>query len=154
MVLGPWSLVVGARSLVLGLWSLIVIAAAAFIWRVALPAARAETYAFSAYYTAARLTLQGQGGLGFCDEWFFEQQRALGFGDRADYFCPNPPTAALALVPLAWLPPMLARYAWVALDLVMIAGILWLSWRVVGMLNDEKTKGRNDQMTRAFILSP
>jgi hypothetical protein len=115
---------------------LITLALAYFLWRVALPAARAETYAFSAYYTAARLSLGGQGGLGFCGAWFFEQQRALGFGDRSDYFCPNPPTTALALMPVAWLQPALARYAWVALDLAMIAGMLWLSWRVFGMVND------------------
>jgi hypothetical protein len=127
---------------------LIALATGAFLWRVALPAARAETYAFSAYYTAARLTIQGQAGLGFCEGWFFEQQRALGFGDRADFFCPNPPTAALALVPVAWLPPALARYAWVAVDLAMIGALLLLCWRLVGRLNDEKTNGRNDEKAK------
>jgi hypothetical protein len=72
-----------------------------FFWHTLLPATRTHTYAFSAYYTAARLVLQGQAGTRFCAEWFFEQQRALGFGSRADIFCPNPPSTALIMLPVA-----------------------------------------------------
>lgn len=101
-----------------------------FAWRTAVPAAGHTTYAFSAYYTAARLTLAGQAGVRFCTPWFFDQQRALGFGDRADYFCPNPPTNALAFVPVAWLPPLPAQAAWVVCDVLMLAAIAALGWRI------------------------
>jgi Glycosyltransferase family 87 len=102
-----------------------------FFWRTLLPATRTHTYAFSAYYTAARLTLQGQAGIRFCGEWFFEQQRALGFGNRADFFCPNPPTTALIMLPVAWLPPRSALAAWVACTLALVAGIIAVGWRIV-----------------------
>ena len=102
-----------------------------FFWHTLLPATRTHTYAFSAYYTAARLTLQGQAGTRFCGEWFFEQQRALGFGNRADFFCPNPPTTALILLPVAWLPPRAALAAWVACTLALLAGIIAVGWRIV-----------------------
>jgi hypothetical protein len=102
-----------------------------FVWRTVLPATQQKTYAFSVYYTAARLTIQGQAGVGFCSEWFFDQQRSLGFGERADYFCPNPPTNALVLLPVAWLPPRPAQAAWIVCDLVMLGGIVALGWRMV-----------------------
>lgn len=102
-----------------------------FFWHTLLPATRTHTYAFSAYYTAARLTLQGQAGIRFCDEWFFEQQRALGFGNRADFFCPNPPTTALIMLPVAWLPPRAALAGWVICTLALLAGIIAVGWRII-----------------------
>lgn len=124
-----------------------------FLWRTVLPAARAETYAFSAYYTSARLTLAGQGGAAFCSAWFFEQQRALGFGERADYFCPNPPTTALLMLPVAWLPPVPARYAWVALDVVMTVGIVWLAWQVTIKNQELRTENRGATVSSGLVGS-
>jgi len=103
------------------------------VWRTVLPATQQRTYAFSVYYTAARLTIQGQAGVGFCSEWFFDQQRSLGFAERADFFCPNPPTNALVLLPVAWLPPRPAQAAWIVCDLLMIGGIAALGWRMVAL---------------------
>ena len=108
-----------------------VLGALLFFWHTVLPATRTHTYAFSAYYSAARLTLQGRAGISFCDEWFFEQQRAFGFGNRADFFCPNPPTTALIMLPVAWLPPRVALAAWVACTLVLVAVIIAVGWRIV-----------------------
>jgi hypothetical protein len=102
-----------------------------FFWHSLLPATRTHTYAFSAYYTAARLTLHGQAGTRFCTEWFFEQQRALGFGNRADFFCPNPPTTALIMLPVAWLPPRIALAAWVACTLALVIGIVAVGVRLL-----------------------
>lgn len=102
-----------------------------FAWRTILPAAQQKTYAFSVYYTAARLTLDGQAGVRFCSPWFFDQQRALGFGDRADFFCPNPPANALVLLPVAWLPPGPAQAAWIGCDLLMLGAIAAIGWRIV-----------------------
>src|SRR5437660_874556 len=108
----------------------IVVVVALFVWYTVLPAVPAQTYAFSAYYTSARLTLKGQAGPRFCDQWFFEQERALGFGKAADRFCPNLPTTALLMAPVAWLPPAWARLAWIVCDLAMLAAICVLGWRV------------------------
>jgi hypothetical protein len=108
--------------------------AALLIWRTVIPAMSARTYAFSAYYTSARLTLEGQAGVRFCEPWFFEQQHALGFGDRSDFFCPNPPTTALLMLPVAWLPPPAARAAWVALDVVMAIATVAIGWRIIQLL--------------------
>jgi hypothetical protein len=107
---------------------------ALLLWRTAIPAMSARTYAFSAYYTSARLTLEGQAGVRFCEPWFFAQQHALGFGDRADFFCPNPPTTALLMLPVAWLPAETARAAWVALDILMALGIVAIGRRVIRQL--------------------
>jgi hypothetical protein len=101
------------------------------VWRTILPSTQQKSYAFSVYYTAARLTIQGQAGVGFCSEWFFDQQRSLGFAERADFFCPNPPTNALVLLPVAWLPPRPAQAAWIVCDLLMLGGIAALGWRMV-----------------------
>ena len=101
-----------------------VLGALLLFWHSLLPATRTHTYAFSAYYSAARLTLQGQAGIRFCDEWFFEQQRVLGFGNRADFFCPNPPTTALIMLPVAWLPPRAALAGWVACALALVLSLI------------------------------
>ena len=108
-----------------------VLGALLLFWHSLLPATRTHTYAFSAYYTAARLALQGRAGISFCSEWFFEQQRALGFGNRADFFCPNPPTTALIMLPVAWLPPRIALVGWVVCTLALVVGIIAVGWRIV-----------------------
>jgi Glycosyltransferase family 87 len=124
-----------------------------FIWRTVLPATQQKTYAFSVYYTAARLTVQGQAGVRFCDEWFFDQQRGLGFGERADYFCPNPPTNALVLLPVAWLPPQPAQAAWIICDLVMLGGIVALGWRMVVLApRDSELAGARQSAAVWFAL--
>lgn len=120
------------RARAWGAWLAAALLLGLFVWQTALPASQQKSYAFSVYYTAARLTLQGQAGVQFCSTWLFEQQRALGFGQWADYFCPNPPTTALLLAPVAWLPPPLAQAAWVLGDLLMIAAIVGLGWLMLG----------------------
>ena len=110
------------------LWCIGGLALLLFAWRAVRPAIQINTYAFSVYYTSARLTLQGQASPRFCEPWFFDEQRALGL--RADYFCPSPPTMALLMLPVAWLPPRPARVAWLALDLAMVGAI----WAIAGRL--------------------
>jgi hypothetical protein len=121
--------------------------------RTALPATRTHTYAFSAYYTAARLALQGQAGVRLCDEWFFEQQRALGFGNRADFFCPNPPTTALLMLPVAWLPPRAALIAWIACDVALAAAIVAIGWRVTTFIIRKSHMYEIEPQRGAFFCS-
>src|SRR5688572_19024154 len=85
-----------------------------------IPATQYSSFAFSVYYTSAHLALDGQADARICEEWFKDQQRALGFGNRVDTFCPSPPTMALLMLPVAWLPPERARIAWVMLDIGMV----------------------------------
>ncbi len=131
------ALVLSRRQLVALGWLCAALLLLLFVWRTVLPATQQKTYAFSVYYTAARLTIQGQAGVRFCGEWFFDQQRSLGFGDRADFFCPNPPTNALVLLPVAWLPPRPAQAAWIVCDLIMLGGIAALGWRMVALASPE-----------------
>jgi hypothetical protein len=110
-------------------WVVAMIAFLTFLWRVVLPAAQHNTFAFSVYYTSARLALQGEADSRLCEEWFFEQQRALGL--QADTFCgAGLPTMALVMAPLAWLRPEAARIIWVTLDLAIIAAICMIARRV------------------------
>src|SRR5213080_4049587 len=103
-----------------------------FIWWVALPAATRPTHGFSAYYTAARLVLEGQDPARFYDDdWFREQTVRLGFAGAEDIYNVNPPTAALLLLPLAGLTPQVARAVWTGLNLLFLglalAGLLRLT---------------------------
>jgi hypothetical protein len=109
-------------------WALALIAAGVFLYR-ARPQMR--TYAFSVYYTSARLALRGDADARLCAPWFREQQRAVGFAGVEDEFCGfGPPTMALVMAPVAWLPPAVARVAWAVLDVAALAGIVALGWRV------------------------
>lgn len=107
------------------LWIVAALAAGAMLWRVLLPSARADTFGFASYYTSAQLLIRGELDPRIYDNaWFQAQERALGVRD--DIYGHQPPTMALLMTPLAWLPPTAARAAWLALD------VLWLA--LVGLL--------------------
>jgi hypothetical protein len=102
------------------LWLMAALAAGAMLWRVLLPSAAADTFGFASYYTSARLVMRGELDPRVYDNaWFQAQERALGLRD--DIYGHQPPTMALLMTPLAWLPPAPARAAWLALD------VLWLA---------------------------
>jgi hypothetical protein len=110
----------GERWRLAASWALVAVAAL----RLALFAARAAvtpTHGFVAYYTAARLVVEGQPVAQFYeDRWF--QAQMLRFEPQAnDIFRPNPPTAALLLVPLTWLNHDAARVVWIGLSGVLLA---------------------------------
>lgn len=121
----------GARQLARGLtgapagallWALAAVAAAWFCWRILLPSVSYDSFGFASYYTSARLVLAGELGPGIYDnQWFQARERALGL--REDIYGHQPPTMALLLLPVAWLPPGAARAVWLALDLLWLAGI-------------------------------
>src|SRR6202042_769991 len=81
--------------------------------KVLVPAAlRPETGGFSAYYTAARLLLEGADiSRVYDDAWFQSKIEAFGLRHVRDIFNVQPPTMTLLLVPVAWLPPLAARVA-------------------------------------------
>lgn len=104
------------------LWAGAALAVAWLCWRVLLPAAVTPSFGFSSYYTAAHLVAGGRFGPAIYDnEWFQAQELALGL--RNDIYGTQPPTMALLMLPVVWLPPATARIAWLALDMLWLAGI-------------------------------
>jgi glycosyl transferase family 87 len=147
--LRPTRLLVQLRWLA---WGCVAFALIFFCWRTVIPATRFNTYAFSVYYTSARLTLQGQGGAHFCDPWFFDQQYQLGL--RADVFCPFPPTMALLMLPVAWMPPIVARVAWIVLDVAMVVAIVAIAWRLIGRVTPAVTARTESGIPAVAYLAP
>jgi hypothetical protein len=95
-----------------------------FVLTVVLPDHRGD----GTYYTASRLLLRGQAGPAMYDNaWMQTQIEAATAGRVSDIFRPNPPTAALIALPVAWLPPDAARRAWAGLNtLVLLASLVCL----------------------------
>lgn len=66
---------------------------------------------FPNYYTSSRMILQGISlSDAYDDAWFQEKISAYGFQERGK-FSPFPPPTAFAMLPMAWLQPMYAKYA-------------------------------------------
>lgn len=85
------------------------------------------SHGYAAYYTSARLILDGADPVRFYDNrWFMEWTLELGFGDTPDIYNINPPTTALMLLPIAWLAPETADIVWNILNVALLAGALWL----------------------------
>lgn len=102
------------------------IAAALFLVRVLVPAFSNETYGFPAYYTAARLVLDGKWSTQiFQGEWFTEQVRAQTNGHITEYFSGHPPVTSLLVLPLAALPLDTARMVWALTNLFFLITALW-----------------------------
>jgi hypothetical protein len=145
----PYRLLMRPRWLA---WCCVAFALVFFCWRTVIPATRFNTYAFAVYYTSARLTLQGQGGARFCDPWFIEQQNQLGL--RADVFCPFPPTMALLMMPVAWMPPIAARVAWIGLDVAMVSAMVAIAWWLGGRITPQATAGTESRIPFVRYLAP
>ncbi len=115
-------------------WALVALAAL----RLAVFAAQAAvtpTYGFVGYYTMARLVLEGQPVSRFYDDAWYQAQIPRFEPQANDIFRPNPPTATLLLLPLAWLTHDAARVVWTVLNAVVllaaVAGLLRaLAWPV------------------------
>lgn len=91
------------------------------------PSLSGMTYGFPAYYTAARLVIEGRwSDRVYDDAWFGAQVLAQTDGRVSDLLSYNPPAASLLLVPLAWLDLGSARAGWAVFKLVLLAASLWL----------------------------
>lgn len=111
-------------------WTVAALAAGVFLWLVVRPIPARNTYGFSVYYTSAVLVLEGRAGVGLYGDALRDAQNRLGL--VADSFGPFPPTMALAMVPIAWLPARGARVVWVALDVGLVAAIAAVAARLGG----------------------
>ena len=118
-----------------------------FFFLYALRAWTHVTHGFVMYYTYSRMLLEGAS---------FEQaysytdfnRRIQSYGIEGIRDMPNnPPTTALALLPVAWLPPVEAKAAWTVLSLVLFAIGLY------AMLRAYKVKGVDVRMWSVLALA-
>jgi hypothetical protein len=98
------------------------------------PALTHLRHGFPTYYVAARLVAEGQWTPRVYDnDWFAAEVQARTPNGIGEVFAPNPPSAALLLLPLAWLDIVTARqvWLWLSLLLLLITTVL-LARRVAG----------------------
>ena len=103
---------------------------AAMVFLQVLPHRTAASTSFPGYWVVARLLLDGVEGVQLYDDaWLAAQLAAEGFvGDRML----GPPSLALTLLPLAWLPYEAARTVFLlgVLTPAMLGSLWWLSRRL------------------------
>ena len=97
---------------------------------VVYPAAGALTHGFGAYYTASRLVQTGQISADIYNPAYFRPLVEADTQQQAsDIYNANPPTTALMLWPLSYLPVEQARFFWiVASGLMLWGGLALLGW--------------------------
>ena len=85
------------------------------------PSWGAVTHGFVGHYTAARLLIWGDFGPAvYDDDWFAGQVQTYTGPAVYEIFTPNMPTVALLALPLAGLPPQVARNVWLAVSLAAL----------------------------------
>ena len=102
---------------------------ALYLGWVIVPVVRQRFGIFSVYYTASRTMLYQPQAMPnvYDDEWFAVQIARVGIPNVRDIFNLNPPTMSLIALPLAWLPPFVARWAWVPISIfLLVAGLMTL----------------------------
>ena len=93
-------------------------------WR----ASAAPANGFVTHWTASRLVLRGEDVARFYDDTWFGQRVREAEPTVQDIFGANPPTVALAAVPLAWIDYRTARLIFAMLSVVLwIGGAAWLA---------------------------
>ncbi len=84
------------------------------------------SHGFAAYYTSARLVLDGERPAAFYENrWFLDQTIRFGFGDTPDIYNINPPTTSLIMLPLAWLTPAQVDVIWSLFNIGFLAVSVW-----------------------------
>lgn len=107
-------------------------AALLFVCARVIPSARELSHGFAAYYTSARLLLDGVDPAGFYrNRWFMEQTIALGFQESPDIFHVNTPATALIMLPFAPLSPARADAGWTILNVGLLTLVILLLVRAL-----------------------
>jgi glycosyl transferase family 87/WD40 repeat protein len=100
---------------------LLVLLVGIFLWRGFLPGWRSLNTDFPNYYLAARLYRQGYSLDRVYDWiWFQRQKDHAGIEPRIVEFIPSTPYAAVAVLPLAKLPPLQAKRLWLVVNLLLL----------------------------------
>lgn len=100
---------------------------------IVLPAARANTHGFAAYYAAAYLLTHTPQNMEhvYDNDWFAAQISSVGIPGVYDIFNIQPPTMSLMLLPVVFLPPGTARWIWILQSLGLLLGGLVLLARAL-----------------------
>jgi hypothetical protein len=86
---------------------------------------------FPNYYTGAILARKHAPLRYFYDwTWFQRQMNYAGWGMQLGSYNPQPPPAFLPILPLTPLGPMGAKQAWLAINLLFLAGTIWMLARL------------------------
>ncbi|MGH2520937.1 MAG: glycosyltransferase family 87 protein [Anaerolineales bacterium] len=100
----------------------------AFVWRVFIPSAQTITFGFIGYYTSSWLLVHGRWApQAYDDDYYRAQVLALSGGEVGDVLGFNSPAMALIFLPLVWLSPQQARWAWTAANVVLLVLAGWLT---------------------------
>jgi hypothetical protein len=102
---------------------------------IAIQAAVTPSHGFMAYYTAARLVLEGAPVSRFYDDDWFREQTTRIEARTSDIYNVNPPVTALLMLPLAGLSHAAARAAWTVVNLGLLA------WAVTGLVRSLSLDG-------------
>jgi Glycosyltransferase family 87 len=123
---------------------LLVIVVLVFILRVAVPSAKQLSAGYLSYYVAAQTLRSGEPGTRlYDDQWFAQRVMRLSHGTITDIYLANPPTVAVAWLPLSYLSVDTARMVWIAISVaclgiafcLMAAELAWIGtpWLLTGM---------------------
>lgn len=105
----------------------LVAASVLFLFRTFLPSLTTMTHSYPAYYTAARLVVEGRWNAQLYDDaWFEARVLEMTDGRVSEHFSLHPPTTSLLLVPIAWLDLPTARILWQFTNLALLAASVWL----------------------------
>ncbi len=84
-------------------------------------------HGFPTYYVSARLIWEGRWTPQvYDDEWFVAEVQARTPNAIGEIYAPNPPSASLIMLPLAWLDITTARQVWLWVNLGLLAATLAL----------------------------
>jgi hypothetical protein len=98
-----------------------------FILRVAVPSAKQLSFGYLSYYVAAQTLRSGEPGKRlYDDQWFAARVMRLSNGKITDIYLANPPTVAVAWLPLSYLSVNTARMVWIAISVACLGVSFWL----------------------------
>jgi hypothetical protein len=113
----------GLKSWTPLIWVLLAAAVSLFLVRTVIPATSVLTSGFLACYVGGQMVKNREPGDHLYDEKLFLARSAQVSGGQArDVYSPDPPPLAVACLPLAYLQPTNARYAWIWVN-VLILGL-------------------------------
>lgn len=104
-------------------------------WKGVWPALASADGDFAKYYTASRVALEGDAFENAYGDvvWFQKRMEMAGVEGQVGGFIPHPPSAALPLLPLAWLRPLAAKRAWTLINVVLAVLCVWLLSRAANL---------------------
>jgi hypothetical protein len=98
-----------------------------FMLRVAVPSAKQLSAGYLSYYVAAQTLRSGEPGKRlYDDQWFAGRVVQLSHGEITDIYLANPPTVAVAWLPLSYLSVHAARWVWIATSVTCLGVSFWL----------------------------